>query len=95
MASVWEPAAAAQARRRAVRFQRHIWATPKAKKEQETPELWHARFGHLGYRNMAKLPEMVNGIKQSKEVLEGCESAALPPAKKQSLGWGAKKQPLG
>jgi hypothetical protein len=50
-------------------------------KAPETPELWHARFGHLGYKNLAELPTMVNGIKLTKEdfekkqnmVCEACE----------------------
>jgi hypothetical protein len=29
---------------------------------KETPELWHKRFGHLGYNNLARLPGMVKGI---------------------------------
>jgi hypothetical protein len=31
---------------------------------KETPELWHRRFGHLGYDNLAKLvrSDMVSGI---------------------------------
>jgi hypothetical protein len=33
-------------------------------KTKETPELWHRRFGHLGYDNLAKLvkADMVTGI---------------------------------
>jgi transposase InsO family protein len=33
-------------------------------KTKETPELWHRRFGHLGYNNLAKLvkADMVTGI---------------------------------
>ena len=29
---------------------------------KETAQLWHQRYGHLGYSNMAKLPSMVQGI---------------------------------
>ena len=29
---------------------------------KETARLWHERFGHLGYYNLAKLPSMVTGI---------------------------------
>jgi len=29
---------------------------------KETPELWHKRFGHLGYDNLARLTSMVDGI---------------------------------
>jgi gag-polypeptide of LTR copia-type/Integrase core domain/GAG-pre-integrase domain/Zinc knuckle len=31
-------------------------------KAKETPQLWHQRYGHLGYDNMARLPAMVKGI---------------------------------
>ena len=30
---------------------------------KETPQLWHRRFGHLGYDNLARLPSMVSGMK--------------------------------
>jgi hypothetical protein len=36
-------------------------------KVQETPQLWHERFGHLSYGNMAKLPELVTGIRVDKQ----------------------------
>ena len=29
---------------------------------KETPHLWHERFGHLSYDNLARLTSMVNGI---------------------------------
>ena len=29
---------------------------------KETPQLWHRRFGHLGYDNLARLPSMVMGM---------------------------------
>ncbi|PSC67053.1 Retrovirus-related Pol poly from transposon TNT 1-94, partial [Micractinium conductrix] len=29
----------------------------------ETPHLWHRRLGHLGFDNLAKLPDMVTGIR--------------------------------
>jgi len=29
---------------------------------KETPQLWHERFGHLGYENLARLTGMVNGM---------------------------------
>ena len=29
---------------------------------KETPQLWHERFGHLGYDNLARLPGMVTGL---------------------------------
>ncbi|GAB4815364.1 hypothetical protein N2152v2_002410 [Parachlorella kessleri] len=33
-----------------------------AKAAKETPELWHKRFGHLGYENLARLTSMVSGM---------------------------------
>ena len=33
-----------------------------AKSPVGASQLWHRRFGHLGYDNMAKLPTMVKGI---------------------------------
>ena len=49
---------------------------------QESPELWHRRYCHLGYDNMAKLGAMVDGIhttpdqfKQAKE--DTCEPCQL------------------
>jgi transposase InsO family protein len=62
-----------------------VKATALVAKEQETAELWHARFGHLGYRSMAKLPDLVDGIQLGKEafevkettVCEGCELGKL------------------
>lgn len=31
-------------------------------RSKETPRLWHERFGHLGYDNLARLTSMVNGM---------------------------------
>jgi hypothetical protein len=31
-------------------------------RSKETPRLWHERFGHLGYDNLARLTNMVNGM---------------------------------
>ena len=52
---------------------------------KETPQLWHERFGHLGYDNLARLPSMVNGIqitadefKKAARMEEGiCEPCVL------------------
>ena len=33
-----------------------------ANSTKETPELWHKRFGHLGYENLARLTSMASGI---------------------------------
>ena len=40
------------------------YATEKALQAKESPELWHRRFGHLGYDNLARLQQqnMVKGI---------------------------------
>ena len=51
----------------------------------DSPRLWHERFGHLGYENLARLPGMVTGMGVSAEQIraaaeEGdglCESCAL------------------
>ena len=34
---------------------------------KETPQLWHERFGHLGYDNLARLPGMVTGLHTTAE----------------------------
>lgn len=33
-----------------------------ARSTKESPQLWHKRFGHLGYDNLARLPSMVTGM---------------------------------
>lgn len=48
-----------------------------------SPHLWHERFGHLGYENLARLPSMVTGMDVSAEQIEAaaedgmCEPCAL------------------
>ncbi|PSC67031.1 retrotransposon with Ribonuclease H-like superfamily and integrase domain [Micractinium conductrix] len=37
--------------------------TAYAARTAETPHLWHRRLGHLGFDNLAKLPDMVTGIR--------------------------------
>ena len=34
---------------------------------KETPQLWHERFGHLGYENLTRLPSMVSGMRTTAE----------------------------
>ena len=57
-----------------------------ARASHETPELWHRRYGHLGYDNLVKLKEqnMVEGIavsasefKQQKQENPFCETCTL------------------
>jgi hypothetical protein len=44
-----------------------------------TPELWHRRFGHLGYRNMARLSAMVKGLNIPAEAfLQAADSVCDP-----------------
>jgi transposase InsO family protein len=46
----------------------------------ESAELWHQRFGHLGYKNLAKLPSMVSGINvSSEEITRAGEKAFCEP----------------
>lgn len=69
---------------------------------KETPQLWHERFGHLGYENLARALDMVTGINTSveeiKEAADGglCEPCVLgkqhrSPFKKST---NATTQPL-
>lgn len=56
-----------------------------AARTKETPRLWHERFGHLGYDNLARLPSMVSGIHISADEFKAaatdedvvCEPCAL------------------
>eukprot|EP00877_Chromochloris_zofingiensis_P010255 jgi/Chrzof1/5483/Cz16g04290.t1 len=48
----------------------------------QTPQLWHRRFGHLSYQNMAKVPNMVTGVQVPTEAFQAvgqqvCESCLL------------------
>ena len=51
------------------------------------PELWHRRFGHLGYENLAKLVanEMVTGIKVSAESFGLSRKLSVSPVCSASL----------
>jgi len=44
---------------------------------KETPELWHRRFGHLGYGNLSKLPKIVSGIKVTEEEFKTAADGGL------------------
>jgi len=49
---------------------------------KETAQLWHERYGHLGYNNLARLTSMVDGINISSADFRAaednhCESCAL------------------
>jgi transposase InsO family protein len=74
------------------RFVDNTWRVPVTKPTStalaaqtlETPELWHRRYGHLGYDNLAKLVsnDMVEGIKLDAATLQAagtkvCESCEL------------------
>ena len=55
-----------------------------ARRHKETPQLWHQRFGHLSYDNLARLPSMVTGINITAEEFktagtqgELCEPCAM------------------
>ena len=57
----------------------------------ETPQLWHQRYGHLSYRNMALLPNMVEGINVTAEAFvkasEGlCEPCLMGKQTRQLFG---------
>ena len=54
------------------------------------PELWHRRFGHLGYENLAKLVanEMVTGVKVSAEAFRARSETVCEPC---VLGKSARK----
>lgn len=47
----------------------------------ETPELWHRRFGHLGYGNLARLVSgnMVEGIKVTEEAIKTAQKKLCEP----------------
>ena len=51
---------------------------------KESPRLWHNRFGHLGYDNLARLPSMVTGIgvtaEEFKAAAEGGDGLCKPCA---------------
>ena len=54
--------------------QAHAATTPK-----ETPQLWHKRFGHLGYDNLAKLQThgMVTGISTTADEFSAASRSSL------------------
>ncbi|PSC67043.1 retrotransposon Ty1-copia subclass [Micractinium conductrix] len=54
--------------------------TAYAARTAETPHLWHRRLGHLGFDNLAKLPDMVTGIRAPLELLHTDLCGPLPVA---------------
>lgn len=46
---------------------------------KETPQLWHERFGHLSYDNLARLTGMVDGIHTSAEEFKTAEEGHCKP----------------
>jgi len=69
-------------------------------KTKETPQLWHRRFGHLGYDNLAKLQEkqMIKGINihpaefrvSASDVCEPCIAAKQARLPSRASGADAK-----
>jgi transposase InsO family protein len=51
---------------------------------QDSPQLWHRRFGHLGYDNLAKLQQysMVSGMTASAEQFKSAGDAVCEPCVK-------------
>jgi hypothetical protein len=49
---------------------------------QQTPELWHRRYGHLGYDNLARLTTMVDGIGISANDFKAAKSEPCEPCLK-------------
>ena len=46
---------------------------------KETPQLWHERFGHLGYDGLARLTGMVNGIQTTAEEFKAAAEGLCEP----------------
>eukprot|EP00887_Chlorella_sp_A99_P001341 scaffold14.g1341.t1 len=53
---------------------------------KESPHLWHARFGHLGYDNLARVTNMVTGIHISAEEFKAAASEAYDFCEPCALG---------
>ncbi len=49
--------------------------------QQQTPQLWHERFGHIGYTSLAKTlqHDAVTGISLTPQQLEAASAAACEP----------------
>jgi transposase InsO family protein len=45
----------------------------------ETAQLWHRRFGHMGFDNMSKLPSIVNGLKITAEEFKKAGESSCEP----------------
>ena len=74
-----------------------------ARQTKESPRLWHERFGHLGYDNLARLPGMVTGIHTTTDEFKAagasngmCEPCALGKQHRSPFkpSTSAAKQPL-
>ena len=46
---------------------------------QPSPELWHRRYGHLGYDNLARVTQMVNGISISADAFKAAKVEPCEP----------------
>jgi hypothetical protein len=51
--------------------------TAMVSRPKESPQLWHERYGHLGYENLAKLTSMVEGIHVSSEKFQAAGAEGL------------------
>jgi hypothetical protein len=54
-------------------------AKAAAANSKETAELWHRRFGHLGFKNLFKLPNLVKGINVKEEDFKAAAQAVCEP----------------
>jgi hypothetical protein len=54
-------------------------AMTAANNSQESPQLWHRRFGHLGYDNLARLPSMVSGMHVQPDQLKAATAHVCEP----------------
>eukprot|EP00877_Chromochloris_zofingiensis_P014640 jgi/Chrzof1/942/Cz01g34180.t1 len=45
----------------------------------QTPQLWHRRFGHLSYQNMAKVPNLVTGVQVPTEAFQAAGQQVCEP----------------
>lgn len=45
-------------------------------RSKETPQLWHERFGHLGFDNLARLPSMVTGMHTTADEFKAAASGS-------------------
>jgi len=57
----------------------HTRATAMMATATETAQLWHKRFGHMGYDNMSRLPSMVSGVKITQEEFKKAGQSSCEP----------------